>query len=159
MSVQPRGMFHTRAMTADDVAAVLCVEQASYAFPWTQRIFQDCLRVGYRCFVATDLTDNVVGHALLSIAVDEAHVLNLCVDPSARRQGIARLLLERMLQEAQTAAVRAMLLEVRPSNKGARALYAAYGFKRIATRPRYYPAADGREDAYLLSRRVQPLRA
>lgn len=155
MSVQPKSLFQTRPMTAADVPAVLRIERASYGFPWTERIFKDCLRVGYRCFVAADMAGTVVGYALLSVVVDESHVLNLCVDARHRRQGIARLLLERMLHEAQTTAVHTMLLEVRPSNRGARRLYAAYGFERIATRPNYYPSEDGREDAYLLSRRVQ----
>jgi len=78
----------------------------------------------------------------------------LWIDPAWRRRGVARLLLDRMLCEAAEWRVRTMMLEVRPSNGGARVLYAEYGFKRIATRPAYYPADDGREDAYLLSRRV-----
>lgn len=159
MSVQPRNLFQTRPMAAADVPTVLRIERASYDFPWTERIFKDCLRVGYRCFVAVDMANAVIGYALLSVVVDESHVLNLCVAPRWRRRGVARLLLERMLHEAQTTAVHSMLLEVRPSNRGARRLYAAYGFKRIAKRPNYYPSEDGREDAYLLSRRVQLPRA
>lgn len=155
MSAKPDSVLRTRRLLARDLDAVLRIEQASYDFPWNGRIFEDCLRVGYRCFGAVDAFDHVLGHAIVSIVVDESHVLNLCVDPTHRRQGVARLLLDRMLLEASEAQARTMLLEVRPSNKGARKLYAAYGFKRIATRPNYYPAAGGREDAYLLSRRVQ----
>lgn len=154
MSARPQGLFCTRRLVVDDIAVVLRIEQASYDFPWSENIFRDCLRVGYRCFAATDDTDSVIGYSLLSIAVDEAHVLNLCVDPACRRHGAARLLLERMLGEARQAEARAIMLEVRPSNKGARALYTDYGFRHIATRPGYYPAEGGLEDAWLLSRRV-----
>lgn len=141
-------------MTTDDVPAVAVIERLSYEFPWKAHLFDDCLRARYRCFVATGWTNEVVGYGLLSVVLDEAHILNLCVHPDYRRHGIARALLDRMLEEASGAQARAMLLEVRPSNRGARALYADYGFKRIGTRPAYYPAAKGREDAYLLSRRV-----
>jgi len=154
MSAQPKGLYHTRPLMPADIDAVVHIEQQSYDFPWNKRVFEDCLRVGYHCFVAVGPDRRVAGYALLSIAVDEAHVLNLCVDPACRRRGVAQLLLERMLAEARLAGMNAMLLEVRPSNRGARALYAAYGFKRISVRPNYYPATDGREDALLLSRRV-----
>ncbi|HLQ85891.1 MAG TPA: ribosomal protein S18-alanine N-acetyltransferase [Salinisphaeraceae bacterium] len=156
MSAQPQNLFRIRPMQPADLVAVARNDKASYPFPWSKRIFRDCLRVGYRCFVATDLSAAVVGHALLSIAFDEAHVLNICVAPAYRRQGIARQLLDQLLQEADAANARNLLLEVRPSNRAARRLYAAYGFRRIAKRPDYYPAKHGREDAYLLSRRVQP---
>lgn len=154
MSAQPDSLFNARPMMVDDVSVVIGIEQASYDFPWSENIFRDCLRVGYRCFAATDRTGSVVGYSLLSIVVDEAHVLNLCVDPAFRRQGVARLLLERMLTEARQGGARVIMLEVRPTNSGARALYTDYGFKQIAVRPGYYPAQDGREDAWLLSRRL-----
>lgn len=154
MSALPQELLTIRAMASTDVDAVTAIECASYRFPWTQRVFEDCLRAGYRCLVALDAAENIIGYSLLSIVLDESHVLNLCVDPACRRRGVARLLLDRMLYEAAEVQVRTMLLEVRPSNRGARALYADYGFKRLATRPAYYPADDGREDAWLLSRRV-----
>lgn len=154
MSALPQDVFDTRPMARGDIDAVTRIERASYPFPWSRRVFEDCLRAGHRCFVATASAQYVIGYSLLSIAVEEAHVLNLCVDPAHRRRGVARLLLDRMLAEAVDRKMRALLLEVRPSNRGARALYTDYGFKRIATRPAYYPAQDGREDAYLLSRRV-----
>lgn len=157
MSAQPDNLYSTRLMTTEDVDAVARIEQASYQFPWKAHLFDDCLRARYRCFVATAATAEVVGYALLSVVVDEAHVLNLCVDPNCRRRGVARLLLDRMLAEAAAARARAIMLEVRPSNCDARALYSYYGFKRIGIRPGYYPASHGREDAYLLSRRVKRL--
>ena len=154
MDRQPQSAFSVRRMRATDVDAVAHIEQASYEFPWQAHLFDDCLRARYRCFVAVDTVGQVRGYALLSVVLDEAHVLNLCVAPAWRRRGIARLLLDCMLAEAAAAQARNMLLEVRPSNRGARKLYAAYGFTRIGMRPRYYPAAGGREDAHLLSRRI-----
>lgn len=154
MSALLHELYSTRIMGSGDIEAVAQIESASYQFPWKPHLFDDCLRAGYRCFVATDSVDSIIGYALLSVVLDEAHILNLCVDPQRRRAGVARLLLDRMLDEAIGEQVRAMLLEVRPSNRGARALYAEYGFIRIGTRPGYYPGEGGREDAYLLSRRV-----
>ena len=137
-----------------DVSAIIEIEREAYDYPWSERIFHDCLRVGYRAWVATDLAGYVAGYALLSVAAGESHVLNLCVAAAERGRGIAELLLEAMIARAEADNAEVMLLEVRPSNKPARRLYKRCGFKRIATRPNYYPAREGREDALLLSRRL-----
>ncbi|MES1926735.1 ribosomal protein S18-alanine N-acetyltransferase [Salinisphaera sp. T31B1] len=151
MSAEVDQLIRVRGMRARDVPAVLAIEQVSYGYPWSERIFRDCLRVGYRGWVATDLNEAVVGYGLLSVAVGEAHVLNLCVAPDWRGRGIAALVLEAMITQAVAERAETVLLEVRPSNRSARRLYKRRGFKRIATRPGYYPAADGREDALLLA--------
>jgi ribosomal-protein-alanine N-acetyltransferase len=151
MSVEPRQLIGVRGMRSRDVPAVLEIERVSYGYPWSERIFRDCLRVGYHARVATDLHERVIGYGLLSVAVHEAHVLNLCVAPDARGQGVADLLLEALIDQAQVERAERVLLEVRPSNKAARRLYKRRGFVRIASRPGYYPAPDGREDALLLA--------
>ena len=150
MSVEPRQLVEVRVMRARDVPAVLEIEQVSYGYPWSERIFRDCLRVGYRGWVATDLDSRIVGYALLSVAVGEAHVLNLCVAPDARGHGVADRLLDALIGQAEYECAERVLLEVRPSNKAARRLYKRRGFQRIASRPGYYPSPDGREDALLL---------
>ena len=40
---------HIRPMVEIDLPEVAEVEQQSYAFPWSENIFRDCLRVGYTC--------------------------------------------------------------------------------------------------------------
>lgn len=154
MSAAPEAAHRVRRLTLADLPQVLEIERTAYQFPWSEGIFRDCLRVGYHCFVATDLTDRVLGFALVSIAAGEAHVLNLCVHPQRRRNGVASLLLEHMLDAAARSRADNLLLEVRPSNTAALALYAAHGFERVGLRKRYYPAATGREDAILLEKQI-----
>lgn len=79
---------------------------------------------------------------LLRQAADEAEVLTLAVRPGARRQGIARALLETGAGLLAAAGVGALLLEVAEENAPALALYAAQGFVEAARRPDYY--APGR---------------
>ena len=57
-----------------------------------------------------------------------------------------------LLDVAQTSPVTRMLLEVRASNQAAQALYARCGFTQVGVRRRYYPATEGREDAWVLAR-------
>lgn len=152
MSAEPKAACRVRPLTIGDLPGVLVIERSAYEFPWSEGIFRDCLRVGYRCFAATDLSDRVLGYSLLSIAANEAHVLNLCVDPRLHRRGVGTLLLDNMTHVACRCNAESMLLEVRPSNTAAMKLYYREGFERIGVRKRYYPAADGREDAILLSK-------
>jgi len=152
MSAEPEATCQVRQLATKDLPQVLVIERSAYEFPWSEGIFRDCLRVGYSCFVATDLADRVLGYSLLSIAAGEAHVLNLCVDPNKRRTGVASYLLHNMIRAAQQGNAESIMLEVRPSNKGAIALYYGEGFERVGVRRRYYPSADGREDAFLLSK-------
>lgn len=146
--------WRARAMRRADLPAVMAIERASYQFPWSEGVFRDCLRVGYGCWVALDDEDRVAGYGLMSTAVDEAHVLNLCVSPACRRRGLGTFLLTHLICEAARARMVRILLEVRPSNAEALGLYRAQGFSPVGRRKRYYPAHDGREDAIVLARRL-----
>ena len=141
---------HVRSMTHDDLAQVSDIERRSYDFPWSHGVFRDCLLAGYGCLVL-EQGDTLAGYSILSIAAGEAHILNLCVDPAYRSLGYGARLLDELIARARYADVKQIFLEVRPSNKNALALYRKYGFHRIARRPAYYQAHDGREDAEVLS--------
>lgn len=131
--------------------SVLDIEQRAYAFPWSEGIFRDCLKAGYSSWGVQDRSGVLVAYAVMSMAVGEAHVLNLAVDPTVRRQGIARFLLAHVLQVARAANSTIVLLEVRRSNKAAIRLYQAFGFQQIGTRRGYYPGHESREDAFVLA--------
>jgi len=140
-----------RTMVPDDVAQVSDVERRSYDFPWSHGVFRDCLLAGYHCVVA-ERDGKVVGYGILSIAAGEAHVLNLCVDPRCRKLGFGEQLLDSLIASARAADVERMLLEVRPTNETAIALYRKKGFRQVASRPAYYQAEGGREDAAVFAR-------
>lgn len=143
--------FALRLMRDQDVEAVLVCERAAYEFPWSGEIFGDCLRVGYNCWVV-EIGRLVVGHGIMSIGAGECHVLNLCVHPQWQGLGLGRRLLRRLLVLAKTKGADTAFLEVRASNRLARALYASEGFCEIGERRGYYPARNGREDAVVLAR-------
>jgi len=143
-----------RMMSHDDIAQVADIERRSYEFPWSHGVFRDCLLAGYACIVL-EREEQVVGYSILSVAAGEAHILNLCVDPNFRQLGYGEKLLDELLIRAETAEVREIFLEVRPSNEKAIALYRKKGFRLIARRPAYYQASEGREDAAVLSKRIK----
>ena len=140
-------------MAHDDLAMVSDIERRSYEFPWSHGVFRDCLLAGYRSSVLIR-DERVAGYGILSIAAGEAHILNLCVDPEFRSLGYGERLLDAMLGQARAASVDEVLLEVRPSNKTALALYRKRGFFQVAKRPAYYQSHQGREDAAVLAKKL-----
>ncbi|MGQ0620246.1 MAG: ribosomal protein S18-alanine N-acetyltransferase [Panacagrimonas sp.] len=151
MSAQPESFWRLAVLTEAQLPAVLDIEQRAYAFPWTEGIFLDCLKAGYSSWLLQDHGGRILAYALMTMAVGEAHILNLAVDPMLRRQGLARFLLSHLLQIARAAHSTIVLLEVRRSNKAALKLYQGFGFRHIGTRKNYYPSHDQREDAYVLA--------
>ena len=137
-------------MGPQDLPEVLAVEQAAYEFPWTHGNFIDSLRAGHSAWTMRDPGGNLIAYAVVMIALDEAHLLNLTVAPACQRFGFGWRMLEAMAENARGYGARTMLLEVRPSNAAAQQMYARYGFVRIGTRRDYYPARDGREDAIVM---------
>jgi len=142
--------LNVRGMTRSDLDDVMRIECAIYAYPWTRRIFADCLQVGYHCFVG-EVDGAFAGYGIMSTGAGEAHILNICVASEAQGQGLGRQLMEAMLEEAIAQDVATVFLEVRPSNQRALMLYDRLGFNEIGTRKDYYPASKGREDAVILA--------
>ena len=131
-----------REMTVEDVSSVIEIENAVYTHPWSEGIFNDCMRVGYNCWVYTE-HNKLLAYGLVSVAVNEAHILNICVSPHAQGQGLGRRMLHKLMQLAAEREGNSIFLEVRESNVVAQNLYDQEGFNRIGLRKNYYPSATG----------------
>jgi ribosomal-protein-alanine N-acetyltransferase len=151
MSAQPRELCaRLRPMREGDLKQVLAVEQAAYPYPWTRGIFEDCLRVGYSCWVLEEGAQ-IVGYGVMTVAAGESHILNVCVRPERQRAGYGLRLLEHLVALSRRHHADTALLEVRPSNRAALALYRKAGFNEVGVRRGYYPGTNGREDALILA--------
>lgn len=151
--VAPARQLVCDRMSEGDLDQVLYNESLAYPHPWTLRIFRDCLHSGYECWVLRQ-AGRVVAHGVLSVVLDESHLLTLCVHPRYRRRGLGRRLLDHLLEQARQSGARSCFLEVRPSNTGARELYYQTGFVQVGERRHYYPVdplRGEREDALILS--------
>ena len=143
-----------RYMTELDLEAVLEIERLSNPFPWTEQNFIDCLRRDYYCLIQTH-SDRVSGFAIQSIALDEAHLLNIGVSSNKRRQGLGSDLLEKIIYASEAMGSNKIFLEVRVSNVAATNLYLDFGFKQIGVRKDYYRLPEGKEDALLMSKSLR----
>jgi len=142
-----------RPMFEEDIGYIMDIEECAYDYPWTKTIFQDCLHVGYCCWVI-ERDEMLVAYGVMSIAVGESHLLNLCVHPDYNSIGLGKMLLLHLLDLAHEHNVDMTFLEVRPSNFTAIKLYLDNGFDEIGMRRNYYPAKMGREDALILARAI-----
>lgn len=133
-----------------DLDEVLRNEFRAYSFPWSRGIFADCLKSGYECRLLL-VDDEISGHAVLSAAAGEAHLLNICVRRDLQGRGLGRFFVRHVIERVQLLGAQELFLEVRPSNRVAISLYASLGFSEIGRRKDYYPAADGREDALVFA--------
>ena len=149
-SVGRKELMRLKKMHRSHLPQVVEIEKNSYPFPWEEDIFRDCLNMRYQCWIC-ELNGEVLGYGIMSMAVGEAHILNLCVSPKEQKQGIGRKILEHLIAIAKTQAEQ-MFLEVRPSNTHAIALYDSMGFNEIGVRKGYYPATNnGREDGLMFA--------
>lgn len=138
-------------MQVDDLPEVLAIENDVYPHPWTRGNFLDSLYTGYECWTLRAAGGELVGYFLLMLAVDEGHLLNISVRRDLHGRGIGRLQLDRVASISREKGMQSVLLEVRPSNPRALAIYERYGFAHIGRRKGYYPAANGaREDAIVM---------
>ncbi|AXS84482.1 MULTISPECIES: ribosomal protein S18-alanine N-acetyltransferase [Marinobacter] len=138
-----------RPLVPEDITAVLDIELQGYSYPWSEAVFLDCFKDSYRFWAACQ-GESLVGYAVVTYVVGEAHLLNICMHPRVRGKGVGRQLLRHVLAAASHEGMSQLLLEVRASNKAAIALYEDEGFREIGRRPGYYPSANGREDARVM---------
>ncbi len=156
MSSNPKPARYTArldfsAMTVQDIDEVVRVENDAYPFPWTRGNFLDSLASRYQAWVVREAGGRLAGYFLLMPAVDEVHLLNITVRPDLQGQGIGRQLLDKITSMAQALGTDSVLLEVRPSNQHALAVYRHAGFHEIGQRKSYYPAeGQSREDAIVM---------
>lgn len=137
-----------RNMTVVDVRQVVEIEAASFGDPWSEGMVRDELAERYSWHkVVIDDQGGIGGFLIARTYPDDWHLLDLAVAARIRRRGLGGVLLDDLLQAADAAGA-AVLLEVRPGNRAAIALYAGRGFETIGIRPRYY--RDTLEDALLM---------
>lgn len=147
-------------------AGVLETEGEASPKPWTPGVFHselDQMRNGSRHYVVarrlavgTPGSDDaasvqrrgeIVGHAGLWFAADEAHVTNVAVRDEVRRQKIATRMMLVLADEAIDRNCGSWTLEVRVSRTGAQELYRRFGFAPAGVRRRYY---ENSEDAIVM---------
>lgn len=144
----PEGLT-LRRMCDDDLDLVLGIEHVAFAMPWSSITYRNLLRRRDADLSVAEIPEvGIIGYAAFWSVLDEAELGNIAVTPEYRGRGVARALLDRVLERATEKQINAMFLEVRVSNERARALYERAGFKQVGMRRNYY--AFPLEDAIVM---------
>ncbi len=139
-----------RSLGFSDLPQVISIERRAFPTPWSLSMFVLELSKPSGVCLAAVADKRVLGYLICARYADVWHLMNIAVEPTARRRGVARALLEQML--ARAGHDESYTLEVRPSNTGAIALYEQFGFRSAGMRRRYY--SDTGEDAVIMWRTV-----
>lgn len=130
-----------RRATPDDLDAIMAIETSVFTTDaWSPEVMASEL-LNSSCFYLVVVEgDAVIAYAGLNapIGSPDSDVHTIAVVPPARRRGIARDLMQRLLAEAVARGAHETFLEVRVDNPSAQTLYESLGFEGIAVRPRYY---------------------
>ena len=128
-----------RPLGSRDLDRVVAIERLAFTDPWPRSAFVELLAEAHVRALAVEGADGrVAGYALASVAADEGEILNLAVEPGARRRGLGRELLEALLVTFRAEGVGTVHLEVRESNAAAMHLYQRAGFRPVSVRRAYY---------------------
>ncbi|WP_232821369.1 ribosomal protein S18-alanine N-acetyltransferase [Oceanimonas marisflavi] len=138
-----------RSLTPADLDAMVVVEQAAHAHPWSRNLLADAF--GERYFTGALWHKNeLLGYFIADRVLDESTLMNICVSPAWQGRGLGRRLLEHYFTQCRALGLSLLWLEVRASNRAALALYASAGYQESGRRRNYYPALNGAEDAVLM---------
>ena len=138
-------------MCENQVQQIAALEAASFSAPWDEASIRAELDNPLALWLAAeDETGAVLGYVGSQTCFEDADILNVCVCPEARRQGIAEALMLELEGRLLPKAVEKITLEVRASNAPALALYAKIGYTQVGIRRNYYEKP--REDALILQK-------
>jgi [ribosomal protein S18]-alanine N-acetyltransferase len=130
-----------RPATAADVPAIADLELDNLGDDaWSEGLVREGVvgNLPTISYLVADVGGAVVGHATASVVADIAELQRIAVDPAHRRTGVASDLLDAVVALARAGGADRLLLEVRATNAGAIAFYAARDFVEVDRRRRYY---------------------
>jgi tRNA threonylcarbamoyl adenosine modification protein YeaZ/ribosomal-protein-alanine acetyltransferase len=137
-----------RPFTHTDVDGALAIERRVFSDPWSETFFRGELGQAMSYARAADVDGRLAGYSMAWLGAGAGHLGNLAVAPEQRRRGVARALVEDLLDRAARDRIEQLTLEVRATNFAAQQLYRAFGFRLVGLRRGYY--RDTGEDALVM---------
>ncbi len=137
-------------MKESDIPEVVAIEKRAYFQAWNKAFFRSCVRAGFSCWV-WEQNGAICGYGVMSLKEKKVRIMNLCVRPECRAQGLGRRILSHLLEQARHSDAETAELEVRPSNHNALKLYKSMGFADAGVQYTYYLTRTGWEDAVVMT--------
>ena len=141
-------MIDITFMTADHVPTVAALETICFSDPWSEKSVASELSNPLSLWLVALQQGEVVGYVGSQTVMGETDMMNVAVHPEHRREGIAKALIEALIQALKEHESHCLTLEVRASNGPAIELYDGLGFSEVGRRRNYY--RNPKEDALIL---------
>ena len=129
---------------------VVNIEKACFASPWSYDGIEEELKNPNAYYIIYVFDRKVVGYAGMYSVCSEGYINNIAVLPEFRGRGIAKMLLNNLVQYSILNKLDFLSLEVRGSNKVAINLYSSNGFKNVGCRRLFY--SKPKEDALIMTK-------
>ncbi len=137
-------------MRAEHLDNLAELEKLCFSDPWTREGLEAELSSDTAFFAVAEQEGCAVGCAGMHCVCGECYIDKVVVHPDYRRQGLARGLVQYLIEQAIKQSGEFITLEVRESNAPAIALYQKLGFEPVGTRKNFYSAP--RENALLMTK-------
>ncbi|HZR31686.1 MAG TPA: ribosomal protein S18-alanine N-acetyltransferase [Terriglobales bacterium] len=155
----PEPMVSIRIASRSDIAAMLALERAAEtAAHWSEPQYQQIFSAPGRLALVAE-SDAIEGFLVARQIGPEWELENIVVSSAAARRGRATRLITELLERARAEHAEAIFLEVRESNRPARALYEKCGFRQVGLRQGYYRGPEENAVAYKYSLIPRSLRS
>lgn len=128
--------------------AIVAIEEACFFHPWSLAALEGELAQSDARIVCALYGEKVAAYGSMRMVLEEASIGNIACLPDFRGQGAGGLVLDALIARAKESGLERMLLEVRPSNTAAIALYRGRGFVELGYRKGFY--RDPTEDALMM---------
>ena len=150
MSVSAR-LCDARSLAENEFDAIYSIEKSCFGDEaWSRDGLVRFLSGDNVSTAAVYADGNIVSFACSVAVCDEAEIVKVATSPDYRRRGYAKAVIEALFSAFVKNDIRRVLLEVRETNEGARALYGSLGFVEYSRRKNYY--SSPREDAILMEK-------
>ncbi len=130
-----------RPMTADDLDAVMEIEQQCFTDPWKRSGFESSLTERAAHLMVLSPADDqscVAGYCCLYETLGDGDIVNVAIDPAMRRRGLGWQMIHELVNYGRALKVERYFLEVRESNTAGIKLYESLGFKTYGIRKNFY---------------------
>lgn len=133
-----------RLANDSDLDAISKIENDCLDCPWTKEIIKKTIADNdYIFFVYFDsITRQICGYGSCHKIMTTGEIGNIAVSKNYRRKGIAKKILQHIIDNCNQDNMEEIFLEVNENNSPAIKLYANAGFVNISIRERYYKNAS-----------------
>ena len=135
-------------MSNAHVPQIAELEKCCFNDPWSESSIASELNNRLSCWLVALDGNVVIGYVGSQTVLRETDMMNIAVHPAYRKQGVAKSLIQNLIDTISQQGSHSLMLEVRQSNEPAKNLYLSLGFETVGIRKNYY--RNPRENALIL---------